>query len=57
LSSKVKLSELPDKIEKAIQVKPVEPEKYEEEAQGLAKRILQAVEKLMSSAAKKQVAS
>jgi transcription initiation factor IIF auxiliary subunit len=56
LSSKVKLSELPDKTEKAIQVKPVEPEKYEEEAQGLAKRILQAVEKLMSSAIKKEAA-
>jgi hypothetical protein len=56
LSSQINLSELPDKMEQAIQVKPVEPERYDEEAQGLAKRILTAIEKIMSKANKKEAA-
>jgi hypothetical protein len=56
LSSKVNLSEFSGKMEKAIQIKPVEPERYDDEAGELAKRILKTIEKLMSKAAKKEAA-
>lgn len=56
LSSKVNLSEFSSKMEKAIQIKPVAPERYDDEAQELAQRILHAIKKLMSKTAKKEAA-
>jgi len=56
LSSKVNLSEFSSKMGKAIQIKPVVPERYDDEAQELAKRVLHAIEKLMSKPAKKEAA-
>ena len=54
--SKVKLSELPQGMERAIQIKPLPPEQFAEESQDIASRIQKAAQAISQKISKKKTA-
>jgi|SRR5882724_6575245 len=54
VGSKIKLSELNPKMGKAIQIKPVPPERFDEESQEIAERIQKAAKSISQGMGKKK---
>lgn len=54
VGSKIKLSELHPKMGRAIQIKPVPPEKFDEESPGIAERIQKAAKTISRGTGKKK---